>query len=102
MLMILLDKYLQMLEHHDENGTYDAETRGRQITLQNYQAEAYLGMGQYDRAQLLYRNSLLIAEQIHNPTLTANSLVSLGDVFYVLNTPGKAREYYQESLVLYR
>lgn len=96
------ERALQMLEHHDENGTYDAETRGRQITLQNYQAEAYLGMGQYDRAQLLYRNSLLIAEQIHNPTLTANSLVSLGDVFYVLNTPGKAREYYQESLVLYR
>ncbi|MEQ8676629.1 MAG: protein kinase [Aggregatilineales bacterium] len=96
------ERAVRLLDINFADDSYDTELRSRQITLQNYQAEAYLGMGQYEQAQLLYRNSLLIAEQIHTPLLMANSLSALADVHYVLNTPGKAREYYQESLVLYR
>lgn len=80
----------------------DDEIASRRIFLKQQQAQAHLGFGDYETAQHLYRETLLMSERLGIPEQIARSLGFLGDVAYVLAHFEDARSLYQKSLDIYR
>lgn len=88
-LMLVKDS----LKKHPENSAL----RQKEVQLKMGLAEAHLGLGEYDQAKQLYRESLLICDELEDAKGMAEASGRLGDVDYVIGQYEQARELYQES-----
>ncbi len=78
----------------------DQKDQKRVMTRQKM-GDAFLGLGDYARAQRLYQDSLQLAERIGDEQGAARALGHLGDVAGVLSRFTEAQDYYEQSLKLY-
>ena len=77
-------------------------TKTRNIMLLHRQAEAYSGIGEYPKAQHLYWQGLLLAEQVDDKEMIARSHNGLGDVYHALSNHIDAKKQYEKGLAIYR
>jgi serine/threonine protein kinase len=78
------------------------QKKRKQVHLRQRTAEAHLGFGDYETARSLYRESLMLMEELGDKVGVATAMGHLGEVAFVLDEYDKARDLYNKSLALYR
>lgn len=78
------------------------QKKRKNVNLRQRTAEAHLGFGDYETARSLYRESLILMEELGDKVGVATAMGHLGEVAFVLDEFDKARDLYNKSLALYR
>ncbi len=78
------------------------EAQRHEARLRDLLAEAQSGLGNYDGAERLYRESLRAYEALGDRASTAHALTSLGEIAQAQDNPTGAKLLYEQSLAICR
>lgn len=97
-----LGHFQRALKLNTLSAVEEAEKRRKEMRLKEQMGRAYLGLGEYSKANDLFDECLTLAKQEKDQNATARALCLLGEVAQAFSNLEVAKDFYQRSNLLYR